>query len=311
MSYIFVKLQWYSNPTSTALHYADFVTGELVRQNISVGDEFHIRVIEGKYCIGTEIADKGWISCATHNRERNNDAIEFQKLARGKQCEYCLQDDYYACRKYCQGDYCRPSSTKALAMCQPPNTEVYITTVGSEMKVGVSLNTDRRWVEQGSDYGVKVAELPGLDARYLEATLARELGYKLQVSTKKKMNDLQPFNKNIFQEELTKVRSKVIDIGERIKEERGVDGKIVDKWKIIDLTQFYGDALQQINYADTFTVAPDKEFGGQITVIKGSLIVIRNNEKYIILNTKQLEGYKFEKIEKANMNIQTSLSDWF
>ena len=67
---------------------------------------------------------------------------------------------------------------------------MYLTFVGGFFKVGVSLNPIKRWIEQGSLYGMLLYKGYGLETRFYEQTIAKVLGLKLNTTNSDKVNTL-------------------------------------------------------------------------------------------------------------------------
>lgn len=223
------------------------------------------------------------------------------------QCYYCSQKDFFRCRIICMGNECNPSSPRAKKLCEPSNTGVYLTSIAGKLKVGVSLNTKRRWLEQGSDFATKIVELPGLEARRLEQEIGQNFDLKLQIRNTDKINEIKGNDdggKEI--EELVHRTEKNVDYILNI-----VDGEKFENPLIEDLRKHYGQLefdtpLQEID------PKINKEFGGKIVSIKGSLIVVKNGIYYYALDTKKIISLVFEFMEReAKIKSQTSLSEWF
>lgn len=350
MAYVLVKLRWKSDTKSTDLIVANANTGALEFLEIAVGKEFHFRLTPRSLCIGTERDASGWLTCVENQRvklleetirsvqgdavlekltarqilklehkfsaekypelHQNLQKLKFNSPPGNQQCYYCNMKEYFACRKICIGDECRPSSSMAFDRCQPAETGVYLTKVGGQLKVGVSLNSDRRWLEQGSDFALELATLPGLEARAVEKRIAEELELKLQVRSKAKFENLNPAPQDDFEQELKDILGQSLAIAEEIKTIRGVEGIIHPQPEISDLTKFQGD-LTGIGYFQEFSYLANDEFGGKIVGIKGSFIIVENNGYHFALDTKKLVGAVFELIPKATMKSQQSLDEFF
>jgi hypothetical protein len=346
MAFVFIKLHWKADPVLASLIFADLNTGEVITKPISLGDEIYLKYFSSTKCIGTERDGSGWISCYQNQlcqlilenfkntgidlletkqllnmRDQITEdlypeayskmnKIKFNSAPSNAQCYYCNLKEYFACRKICLGNECKPSTPEAKARCNPPETAVYITKVGGEIKVGVSLNSKRRWLEQGSDYAIELALLPGLEARAVEQKIAQTLEIKKQVSTKNKLQYLQSSELNEFDSQLIEVSSELQSIAKEVKDLRSVEGEIFENFEIVDLTKYQGIIENDKHYQE-FDYNHGNIFGGRIVALKGFLVIVENNGYYYVLNTKKLISHVFEFSEPIDMKGQKSLNEFF
>jgi len=225
------------------------------------------------------------------------------------QCFLCSKNSFFQCRMRCQGIFCNPSSDKAKEICTPPNTYVYLTHVGGSLKVGVSTNLQRRWLEQGSDYSVAIAKGSGLEARRLEKLLSDELSLKMQVRGNTKLRNYIPpkFDdiNNEFLYKITEMNSIISEFQSNNPSISQLGGKLVD------LTINYGE-LETNRPFEIIDVKPDNEFGGIIVSIKGSIVVTQKGRYYYAMDFNKLSGLTIEFLEReAVIKTQLALDDWF
>ncbi|MHA2170890.1 MAG: DUF2797 domain-containing protein, partial [Candidatus Kariarchaeaceae archaeon] len=226
------------------------------------------------------------------------------------QCSLCRTTDYFACRKMCLGKVCMPSSLRAKAKCDPPNTSVYLTHVGGEIKVGVSLQLMNRWLEQGSDYATEIVNLPGLEARKLEQEASKTFNLKLQVRNQTKLRNIDPVP---FEEGFEELSRKLVAMQPLIDLELiNTKGHKPNKNEIHNLTEFYGN-LSYDRYIDVIDPHPDVEYGGIIESIKGSLIIVKQGKFYYAIDTKKFHSYIFEFLDRRAKikKEQAALDEWF
>ncbi|OLS26465.1 MAG: hypothetical protein HeimC2_14820 [Candidatus Heimdallarchaeota archaeon LC_2] len=315
MVYIFIKLVWNSNPIYPSLRIVSTKNDQFSELPLIIGDEFNIIFRGRKLCIGSELSEFGWLTCVANQNRLNKPFIKLGiQQERGVAQEYiqcldCRQSNYFACRQICIGKECNPSSQDAYDACQGPNTSVYLTQIGGQTKVGVSLNVNRRWLEQGSDYAVELVKMPGLEARRLEQQISKELGLKLQVRNTTKIRNFQPEQFEYGSEELENKYDQSKEIISRdysSTEKKPVDGFVVE-----DLTPHYGN-LNINRPIQTINFKPKSEFGGTIEAIKGSIIVVRNGLYLYGLDTKTLTSHTFSLLDrKASLGGQRSLDEWY
>ena len=315
MVYIFVKLIWKRDPVYPTIRIVSTRNQKFSELPLVIGDPFNIRIRQRKLCIGTEIAGLGWVTCLANQQRLNKPyvraGVQQERPVPDEflQCPDCRNSSYFSCRQICIGKECTPSSQEAFDLCQGPKTSVYLTHLGGQMKVGVSLDLQRRWLEQGSDYGVEVIKLPGLEARRLEQQISKELDLKLQVRNTAKVRDFKPINFEFAAEEF---ESSLIAIDEMIiNDYEGVQTERSNTREVQDLTASYGnlDPDRPIQLVEPKSML---EFGGVLEAIKGSLIVVRNGLYLFAMDTKSMIGRTFDILDDTvEMSGQKSLEEWF
>ena len=144
---------------------------------LTEGIEFNHSITSEMLCIGFEPARGMWNLCPHNNKTTDNQ----------EQCQSCSVADFYSCRITCQGQFCRPTTIAAKALCDINETVTYLTYVGGNFKVGVSLNPEKRWVEQGSIFSSIIFNGNYLTARYHENALSAFLGLRLAVQNRSKL----------------------------------------------------------------------------------------------------------------------------
>lgn len=315
MAYIFVKLVWNLNPIYPSLRIISTKNEQFSELPLVIGDEFNIKFGGRKLCIGTEMAEKGWITCVANQNRLNKPYFKLGiQQERGVPNEYiqcldCRQANYFACRQICIGNECNPSSQQAYDACQGPRTSVYLTHLGGQTKVGVSLSVQRRWLEQGSDYGVELVKMPGLASRKLEQQISKELDLKLQVRNTAKIRNFKPLSLKYGGEELESKFNQCLEI---ISKDFAETDKIInDPLEITDLTPNYGK-LEIDRPIQLVDFKPSLEFGGTIEAVKGSIIIVRNGLYLYGLDTKILTSRTFRILDhEASIGGQRSLEEWY
>ncbi len=311
MSYIFVKLHWETDPVVPVLLYFKRGSEQLLKKPLKIGDILNLRLTGNKYCIGSEVSRGNWKSCITVHRENGYDNDSEEKVINPyKQCILCMGRDFFNCRMTCIGDVCTPSTPSAQKYCIPPETYVYLTSIGNRFKVGVSLSLPRRWLEQGSDLAVAIAQLPGLEARRLEHLIAGELGITLQVRNSYKIKNLSIKSKNTRINQLNELIIKTKPIINRIIASMPQDMYSVLPGEIIDLTNYYG-ALNFVNPPEEIIPTEDAQFGSKIIGIKGSLIIASHENHIFILDTKKLSSHEFFFIDQIDIKSNSVIDEWF
>lgn len=243
----------------------------------SIIERFYL--LEGKYikfyvtdeknCIGYEPDQGNWIVCPKNNKTDSGIL----------QCETCEEDDFFSCRKTCQGFQCFPKTPRAKAICDQKETFVYLTYVGGYFKIGVSLNPIRRWIDQGSLYGSILYKGYGLEARFYEHTIGTVLNLKLAVTIPDKINSL----------------GEQIPSRDNIKSEFFKHFASIRKLKLFDLqtdpliyslTKYY----QKIPELEKKPLIDNNLIKGTVIGVIGRLLVVKDKNSFYVTNLKELLG---------------------
>ena len=298
-NYLLVNVSW------KTLDNSNYKPG-LILQNISTDEEpfffelkpdmqFSFEISKEKFCIGYEEKKGLWKKCPfnAHPVEGSN------------QCLTCMSKDFFSCRKACNGTVCRPSSKEALELCSTMDTAVYVTHVGGNIKVGVSLNPLKRWLDQGSLFGAVVFKSYGLEAR-IERELAKRLSAKLSVRSTTKVNQLvNGFKIKKSREELEKALELVNNYTPKI-------AHIREKQEITDLTVYFSNLITLEHPPKKIELSLNSKIGGIFKGMIGKIIVFENNSQNYYLDGKKIIGKKIKFIDEIpKIKGQQSIFDYF
>ncbi|MHA1911503.1 MAG: DUF2797 domain-containing protein [Candidatus Kariarchaeaceae archaeon] len=262
------------------------------------GDDFNIKIGDIRRCIGHRSNLGEWSLCSSG-----------LPLLEGEvQCYRCSRDEFYQCRALCQGDFCTPSSPKAKKLCTPPNTEVYLTIVAGQLKIGVSLNAFRRWLQQGSEIGVILAKGPGLEARRYEKAIGQLEEITMSVRTNRKIKHLKPTSSF---SELKEQLIAGLELIQQVEAPKEVTKLEIIPDEIVNLAPYYGE-LEKLESTPLLLTKEDKLFGGIIVGQKGSFLVLQDDKTPLTINLNYLMGFDVEFLsEKPERSGQKSLMDFF
>ena len=251
-----------------------------------------------KICVGFHSASGKHILCPTA------ELISLNKV----QCQSCSLSEFYICKAICQGDFCLPSSEEAKEHCWKTRASVYLTHIAGKIKVGSSTSTLRRWIGQGSDAGISIAEGVGLAPRALEHQISTKFSLPLAIRTSQKMKFI---GKKIDKDKITNQLQSIIDeIYKTMKSEILIPKK--DLKPITFLGKFFSE-IPSMN-VQPLVLKLDKtglDLSGKIVGVKGSILVVKNVETYFALPLNPLVGIKAHlSQEYEEMRGQKSLFDF-
>ncbi|NHJ05773.1 MAG: DUF2797 domain-containing protein [Candidatus Heimdallarchaeota archaeon] len=267
---------------------------------LNLGKNLNIEIdsLEKKFCIGYNTSTGERIPCP-YTEEIANNRI---------QCQSCSLNEFYTCRVICQGDFCHPSSEEAKKHCWETKANVYLTHIAGKVKVGSSTSPFRRWLDQGSDAGVCIAEGVGLEPRAVEYRIGLKLAYPMAIRINQKMKLL---GKSFDQESIINdIKFAVNEVYDSIQSDI-----MIPKEKLLPIT-LMGELYGEIPLLETRPLVKKigKEnfhFSGKIVGIKGSIVVVKNEQTYYAFDLHSLIGRNINiSDEKIEMKGQRSLFDF-
>lgn len=303
MNKYIINAGWKFKPTIKS--YIAFITKENTTPEIlelKVGSPLTIQVAanEPKFCVGFTNDVGEHVPCPTA------EMILLNKF----QCQSCSLNEFFICRSYCIGDFCNPSSENAKAHCWKTPAYVYITYVGGKLKIGSTTSPIRRWIGQGSDAGIKIAEGVGLEPRALEQHLSIVLSLPLAIRMSQKFKQI---GISIDRDDITnQIESSLNQIycSEIIKSKILIPRKELES--IIFLDDYYGD-INQLKARPLVKKLSNKGLlvSGNIVGVKGSILVLKNNETYYATDLNSLIGLHQDlRNEVVKIKGQKSLFDF-
>ena len=248
---------------------------------ITTDQNLRFFVTEDQYCIGFEPERGKWLSCP------NNTITTGSTL----QCSKCEEDDFFSCRKTCQGFRCFPKTPQAKAICDKKETYLYLTYVGGKFKVGVTLNPIRRWIEQGSLYGTLLYKGYGLETRLYEHTIGTTLDLKMAVSINEKIANL-----GVKSPSRSQIKQDFSNYFASIKKLNLF--KFETEPFLYNLTKYY----QNIPYLDQQPLVDNKLIKGKVIGVIGRLLVVRDKNSIYTTNLKEILG-RILTTEKPNSGV--------
>ncbi len=264
------------------------------------GENITIRIKpdQKKMCVGYNSAYGKHVKCPT------TEELPLNRV----QCQSCSLLEFFICRAICQGDFCHPSSEEAKEHCWQTPTGVYLTHIAGKIKVGSSTSSIRRWIDQGSDAGIKIAEGVGLAPRALEHQISTKFSLPLAVRINQKIKYI---GKKIDKNQITReLKSFIDEIYSTMKSEILIPKK--DLKPITFLHKYYSGisdmtAQPLILKLDNFGL----NISGEIVGVKGSILIVKNIETFYALSLDSLVGiHAYLSQEYEEMKGQKSLFDF-
>lgn len=297
-----VHVGWKLKPKPSAfiLYVDDEKSGKERVYDLTPGNYLNIRVSEPKkkFCVGFSSTSGEHLPCPS------GELVESNRM----QCQSCSFNEFYICRAICQGDFCHPSSNEAKDHCWKTTASVYLTHIAGKIKVGSSTNPLRRWLGQGSDAGISIAEGVGLAPRAFEHQIGLKLSLPLAVRITQKMKFLgKSIEKDKIHEELhtaidaiyNSMKSEILLPREKLEE-------------ITYLDSFHGNIPEICARPLVKKIADETfELSGEVVGVKGTILVLKNGATYYTTNLSSLIGlYVDISEEKSEMKGQKSLFDF-
>lgn len=200
------------------------------------------------------------------------------------QCAECSAAEDRACLQ-CNGFSCA-ADAEARARCLKNDFCVYLASFGDLVKVGVSAEKRAllRWVEQGADYGVKIAYGGGQICRQIENKIA-ELGVRSAVNYATKIQSLNKKDIGALREVFADVK-KIVD-----------SSLILDSFQPVDLSNYYPQTEKMPADIECKT---GTTINSRIIGAKGEVLFLEPNYS---LSLKRLTACVLEKPDAVQMRL--------
>ncbi len=216
----------------------------------------------------------------------------------------------------CTGDSCKTNSDKAKKFCDEVHHVYLAYFANDKLKVGTAASYRRyeRLLEQGAIYSIFLAKVPnGRLARKIESEISK-LGVTTRVNSLYKMNnfvidrsqeEIERMLMNEYQTILQKVSEE--NKGFFIKPEYNNFTNISDRVRknLVEesrqLNLFGG--MDEPEHREYDKISKPEKIDGTIKAVVGNLMLLEKNNKYSVVNMKNLEGWivDFRKKELGEM----------
>lgn len=233
------------------------------------------------------------------------------------QCVECQTNSGFDLCLGCNGDNCQTNSDKAKRFCEEGHHVYLAYFANDKLKVGTAASYRKyeRLLEQGALYSIFLAEVPnGRLARKIENEVSK-LGITTRVNASYKMNNfvIDRTDEEIGQmlmSEYETILSKINGENKQyfIKPAYNNFTNISDKVRqnLLEesrqLTIFGG--MDEPEHKEYEKVSKPECVSGEIKATVGSLILLKKDNRYSVVNMKSLEGWlvDFRKIELGEKN---------
>ena len=180
--------------------------------------------------------------------------------------------------------------------CKNHPCSVYIALIANDVKVGVSFNPLKRWINQGADLAVEVIRAKnGFEARSLEKAISSDLhiSQTIRKTTKaRKLNFDLSRSKPGFRTILDEVKSYIDKSGYETK-----DSDLLNKEQ--SLKSYYGDIPSLQSNPILNEVEKTLQITGEIIGVKGKLLVTKANNSFYVTNLSKIIGHMMSFSESA------------
>ena len=220
------------------------------------------------------------------------------------QCRECQTKSGFDLCLGCNGSVCQTNSDVARRFCHEEHHVYLAYFANDKLKVGTAASYRKyeRLLEQGALYSIFLAQAPnGRIARQLESRIS-DLGIASRVNSYYKMNNFiidreQEEIDKMLMEEYESILQRVDDKCKKyfIKPEYNNFTNISDKVRqnLLEesrqLTLFGG--MDEPEHKAYEKVSKPEDVSGEIKATVGSLILLKKDNKYSVVNMKNLEGW--------------------
>ncbi len=263
-------------------------------------DSFNVKVFKEKVCIGHSINKEKYHLCS------NSTEVRYAR------CYNCEQNDFEKCFLLC--DASKPygncaQNPEAYEYCVSHPCSVYLALIANNVKVGVSFNPLKRWVNQGADIAIEIFRAKnGLEARKIEKEISQKLNIPQTIRKSQKARKLN-FNLSRSLPEFRELKENVVNYLENTDYEQKESELL---YKETELSSYYGNISSLDVNPILNEVEKTMQISGELVGIKGKLAVTRVNNSYYVTNLSRLIGYLISFSEvPLKLKGQKSLSDFF
>ncbi len=270
------------------------------KKYLSPGDSFHLKISKEKKCIGHSVNKKEYYLCDKNITDQYN------------RCYNCDQQDFEKCFLFC--DASKPfgncsHNPEAYEYCKTYPCSVYLALIANDVKVGVSFNPLKRWINQGADIAVEVLRAKnGFEARSLEKTISSEFQISQAIRKSAKARKLNfDLSKSILG--FRNIVGTVISYLEKNGYE-SEDSELLHEET--ELLSFYGNIPSLESSPILNEVEKTLQITGEIVGVKGKLLVTKVNNSYYVTNISRIIGHLMAfSSTPLKLKGQKSLSEFF
>ncbi len=278
----------------------DTAPNQTFKKFLTPGDEFHLKIYEEKKCIGHSINKQKYYLCDKSVENQYN------------RCYSCEQKDFEKCFLFC--DASKPfgnctQNPQAYEYCRNNPCSVYIALIANNVKVGVSFNPLKRWINQGADLAVEVIRAKnGFVARSLEKAISSDLQISQMIRKTTKARQLN-FD---LSKSIPDFRTVVEDVNSYISKSGygTADSDLLNKEH--KLASYYGEIPSLQSNPILNEVEKSFQITGEIVGTKGKLLVTKSNNSLYVSNLSKIIGHLMS-FSSTPLKIkgQQSLSEFF
>lgn len=269
------------------------------KKPIIPNQEFNVEVTREKVCIGHSINKQEYYLCSNF--------VENQYV----RCYNCEQSDFEKCFLFC--DASKPfgncsQNPAAYEYCKTHPCSVYLALIANNIKVGVSFNPLKRWVNQGADKAIEVFRAKnGFEARELEKMVSSTLNIPQTIRKTQKARTLNYDSKR----SLPMFREIVMHVKELLEKSEYESNESDLLFNETDLSSFYGN-IPSLSVTPIFNeIEKTMQIVGEIIGIKGKLLVTKIDNSYYVTNLNKIIGNILLFSSKPlKLKGQKSLSDF-
>ena len=272
---------------------------EVYKKYLQIDDSFNMKVLKEKVCIGHSISKEKYHLCS------NPTNVQYTR------CYNCEQNDFEKCFLLC--DATKPygncvQNPLAYEYCVSHSCSVYLALIANNVKIGVSFNPLKRWINQGADIAIEIFKAEnGLEARKIEKEISLKLGIP---QTIRKTQKVRKLNYDISRPlpEFRDLKDKVVEYLE------DTDYNLQDSpllYKETDLSNYYGKIPSLTVNPILNEIGRTNQISGDLVGVKGKLVVTKVNSSYYVTNLSKIIGHliSFSDVP-LKLKGQKSLSDF-
>lgn len=272
---------------------------EVYKKPLQAKDSFNVTMFKEKICIGHSINKEKYYLCSNFTNEQY------------VRCYTCEQNDFEKCFLLC--DASKPygncaQNSEAYEYCVSHPCSVYLALIANNVKVGVSFNPLKRWMNQGADVAIEIFKAKnGLEARKIEKEISQVLNIPQTIRKSQKARKLN-YNLSRSLPEFRELKDNVVTYLEKTDYDLQESELL---YKETELSSYYGEISSLDVNPILNEIEKTRQITGELVGIKGKLAITRVNNSYYVSNLSKMIGHSISFSEvPLKLKGQKSLSDF-
>ncbi|MFW9994314.1 MAG: DUF2797 domain-containing protein [Candidatus Odinarchaeota archaeon] len=291
----YLKIAWKKEILSPVVRIYDPISAKILESPIT--RQWNIATGNVRHCTGYKDLEGLFTPCPDESATKPGKS--------SSTCSSCFSRDPWRYRAISRGYPVKTGSMNGRTVMDDENTSVYLTLIGNNLKVGVSTEPVRRWLDQGSDYAILLWHGDGLAARKIENRV--EAYFSIITKTITFNQKFQALREIHSEQEAQK---KLLSFKKEVYDQLELPPSEDFDSSFFNLLQYQGPLVRSLTSFSPFLqdIKEQTVIRGDLAVIKGPLLVLKENQTFYAYNLHQLDGWEVEDPAAITKRVQRQKS---